>query len=104
MDSMARLALLQVLVAGRGYGLELVERAYARTKGQVQLRNGSVYPTLRDMERDGLVRSYEADEGLAERGGRPRRYYELTALGAQRALEQRAIVGLFGPKLAGELS
>jgi PadR family transcriptional regulator PadR len=90
MDSMSRLALLQALIAGPGYGLELVERVRSRTSGKVALRNGSVYPTLRDMEREGLVTSYDAAENLEERGGRPRKYYKLTARGAKVAQEQRA--------------
>lgn len=89
---MSRLALLQALVAGPGYGLELVERVRSRTKGRIVLRNGSVYPTLRDMEREGLIASYEVSENAEERGGRPRRYYRLTALGANAAQEQRAAV------------
>ncbi len=96
MDSVTKMALLQALVAKPGYGLELVERVKTRTKGKIALRNGSVYPTLRDLERDGLVESYEVDEALEERGGRPRRYYRLTAIGAKVALEDRKVMaGLF---------
>lgn len=102
MDSMAKMALLQALVSGPGYGLELVDRVKSRTKGKIVLRNGSVYPTLRDMEQEGLVESYEVDEALEDRGGRPRRYYRLTAVGAKAATEDRkAMTGLF--KLAGAL-
>jgi PadR family transcriptional regulator PadR len=37
------------------------------------------------------VRSYEGD-GLAERGGRPRRFYELTAEGTRAAKSQRRTI------------
>jgi PadR family transcriptional regulator, regulatory protein PadR len=48
------------------------------------------------MEREGLLESYEGDP-LPERGGRPRRYYKLTALGQKAAMEQRTVIaGLFG--------
>jgi PadR family transcriptional regulator PadR len=100
MDSVTKMALLQALVPKPGYGLELVERVKERTKGKIMLRNGSVYPTLRDLEREGLVESYEVEEALEERGGRPRRYYKLTALGAKAATDdRRTMAGLF--KLAG---
>src|SRR4051794_9313104 len=85
----ARTAILLALVPREGFGLELIERVSERTKGAVKLGQGSVYPLLRDLEDDGLVRSYEADP-TPERGGRPRRYYELTGEGRKVALQQKA--------------
>jgi PadR family transcriptional regulator PadR len=90
-------ALLQALLPGEGYGRELIERVKAATKGAVFLLEGRVYPALREMEADGLVKSWES-EPIPERGGRPRRYYELTALGRRTATEERkAVIGLFMP-------
>jgi PadR family transcriptional regulator PadR len=90
----AKAALLQALVQGEGFGLELIERVKERTNGEILLHQGSVYPALRALEREGLVESYEG-EPLPERGGRPRRYYHLTAEGARAAMGQReAILGL----------
>jgi DNA-binding PadR family transcriptional regulator len=37
-----------------------------------------IYSVLRSMEDDGLLKSIEGDHGLDIRGGRPRRYYEMT--------------------------
>jgi PadR family transcriptional regulator PadR len=92
----AKAALLQALVRGEGYGLDLVARVKERTKGKVNLHQGNVYPALRDLEADGLLRSYES-EPLPERGGRPRRYYKLTAAGQKAAMQQtEAVAGLFG--------
>jgi len=89
-------ALLQALVSGSGYGLDLIERVRKQTNGEIVLRQGTVYPLLRGFESAGLVESRER-ELPAERGGRPRRYYRLTLLGAKVALEQREVVaGLFG--------
>jgi len=89
-------ALLQALIRGEGYGLDLIERVKERTNGKVVLHQGNVYPALRDLERDGFVKSWEADP-VPERGGRPRRYYELTALGRRASLEQStAVMALFG--------
>jgi PadR family transcriptional regulator, regulatory protein PadR len=93
----AKAALLQALIKGEGYGLDLIERVKDRTKGKIVLGQGSVYPALRELEREGLVESYEG-EPLPERGGRPRRYYKLTAEGKKAAMEQSQIVfGLFVP-------
>ncbi|MBI2395953.1 MAG: helix-turn-helix transcriptional regulator [Deltaproteobacteria bacterium] len=91
----AKAALLQVLISGEGYGLDLIERVKTRTGGAVVLGPGSVYPALRELEREGLLTSYEADP-LPERGGRPRVYYRITAEGKRTALGQKtAVSGLF---------
>jgi len=88
-------ALLQALVAGEGYGLELIDRVKQQTNGAIMLGQGRVYPALRELEQEGLVKSYESDP-LPERGGRPRRYYKLTAEGRRAATAQRnAVNGLF---------
>jgi PadR family transcriptional regulator PadR len=42
------------------------------------------------LEEEGLVTSYET-EPLPERGGRPRKYYELTAGGLREAREERVL-------------
>jgi PadR family transcriptional regulator PadR len=90
----ARTVLLQALISGQGYGLELAERVRERSGGKMDLGQGTLYPALRGLEREGLVRSWEADP-TPERGGRPRVYYELTAKGAKGAQEERqALIGL----------
>lgn len=91
----SRGALLGALMHGKGYGLELIERVKAYTNGTVLLSHATIYPELRTMEREGLLKSWEADP-TPERGGRPRRYYELTAVGRRRAAEAgRAVNSLF---------
>lgn len=100
----AKTALLQVLISGPAYGLELVDKVKEHTKGLVVLGQGSLYPALRGLEEDGLVTSYEA-EPTPERGGKPRRYYEITANGLKAAREHRiaaATLFSFGPVLIPE--
>jgi PadR family transcriptional regulator PadR len=83
--------------SGRGYGLEIIERVKERTSGAIVLTEGNVYPALKSLEREGLLRSYDG-EPIPERGGRPRRYYELTGEGRRVATEQRAaLIGLLQP-------
>jgi hypothetical protein len=57
----AKAALIQALVTGPGYGLELQERIRERTGGRVRLHSGSLYPALRALERERLVR-HSAEE------------------------------------------
>jgi PadR family transcriptional regulator PadR len=47
---------------------------------------GTLYPTLERLERKGLLKS-RASEPIKERGGRSRRYFEVTANG-QKAMQQ----------------
>jgi PadR family transcriptional regulator len=89
--------LLAQLVRGPTYGLKMIEDLETKTKGKVGLSQGAVYMALRELETDGLVASFQGDEKLHERGGRPRRYWKLTAEGKRVATEDRAAVaGLFG--------
>ncbi|WP_140875228.1 PadR family transcriptional regulator [Myxococcus xanthus] len=96
MTSLTQAAILAVLTRGKSYGLEIIDQVRERTGGSITLLEGTVYPALRAMERDGLLRSFDG-EPVPERGGRPRRYYELTGEGRRAATEQRqALSGLFG--------
>src|SRR5262245_5552715 len=93
-------ALLQALLEGEGYGLELIERVRSRTGGAVNLLQGRVYPALRELEDDGLLRSWEG-EAVPERGGKPRRYYELTVAGKRTAFSDRKAACALFSVLAG---
>lgn len=97
----AKYALLEALVRGEGYGLDLIDRVRERTKGALELGQGSVYPALRSLERDGFVESRESDP-LPERGGRRRRYYKITAAGFSSLQERRDVVAaVLGETTAG---
>lgn len=75
----------------------MVDRVKERTGGALVLGQGSVYPALRELEREGLIVSYQVDEQLAERAGRPRKYYKLTAKGSRMAMDNECLVlGLCG--------
>jgi PadR family transcriptional regulator, regulatory protein PadR len=92
-------ALLQALVKGENYGLALIDLVREMTNGEVTIVQGRVYPVLRELETDGMAESFDG-QPVAERGGRPRRYYRLTAAGHRAAREQaRSIYGLLKPAL-----
>ena len=88
----ARAALLQVLDYP-AHGLELIRRVEQRTGGTIRLRQGSVYPALRQLEREGLVRGWEGRSRKG--GGRPRRYFELTLTGVKAARAVKQVVSGF---------
>jgi len=68
------------------YGLQIIDRVHRQTSGRVRLGLGSVYPALRSLERQRLVRSWEVP---APRKGRRRRYYDLTAKGVATVRAER---------------
>jgi PadR family transcriptional regulator PadR len=71
------LAVMGVLYREKHYGYSLV-RALTET-GSISLKEGTIYPILARLDRDGLVRSewVESDQGP------PRKYYALTSSGRQ---------------------
>jgi PadR family transcriptional regulator PadR len=73
------LCLLAVMEEGPAYGYEMTKRLRAR--GLSIVGEGSIYPLLGRLEREGLVETYRA----ASDGGPPRKYYRPSPEG-QRAL------------------
>jgi len=75
------LCLLAVMQEGPAYGYEMTKRLRAR--GLSIVGEGSIYPLLGRLERDGLVEAHRA----ASDGGPPRKYYRPSAEG-RRALAE----------------
>lgn len=71
------LAVMGVLYHERHYGYSLV-RVISET-GSIDLKEGTIYPILARLDRDGLVRS----EWVQSDQGPPRKYYALTSAGRQ---------------------
>src|ERR1700721_3099091 len=71
------LCLLAVMGEGPAYGYEMTKRLRAR--GLSMVGEGSIYPVLGRLERDGLVETHRA----ASNGGPPRKYYRLSPGGEQ---------------------
>jgi PadR family transcriptional regulator PadR len=71
---------MSVMTEGPTYGYEMTKRLRAR--GLSIVGEGSIYPLLGRLERDGLVET----ERVASDGGPPRKYYSLSPAG-EHALE-----------------
>jgi DNA-binding PadR family transcriptional regulator len=66
--------ILQAIHAGYPYGFSIME--------MTGLPSGTVYPAMRRLERDQLIRSHWERQSIADAEQRPpRRYYKLTAAG-----------------------
>jgi PadR family transcriptional regulator PadR len=67
------------------YGYEMLQEAQRRSARMFQLKEGTLYPALRQMERAGLIRATWRESDA----GRSRKYYSLTPKGRRRADSKR---------------
>jgi len=79
------LLILSLLRRKPMYGYEIVKTVREETDGALEWKEGSLYPGLHKLARDGLVRG----EWHGKRGQRRRRYYHITPEG-RAALEEKA--------------
>ena len=78
--------LLLTLLSERAmYAYEMVQEAERRSAQTFQLKEGTVYPALQQMERAGLLTATWRESET----GRRRKYYSLTAKGRKRAESKR---------------
>ena len=80
------LLVLGLLGRRQMYGYEIVSELKGSTEGAIDLAEGTVYPALRRLERDGLIVGFWVDT----RSGPRRRYYRLTPQGESALDEGRA--------------
>jgi DNA-binding PadR family transcriptional regulator len=85
----------------RMYGYEITQKVKALTKGELQITEGALYPSLHKLEAEGLL-----DVEVAKVDNRLRKYYKLTEKGTKETvsklqeLEQyiATLQGLLNPK------
>lgn len=72
-----RLLILSVLAKDANYGYQIIQRINEEAGGVFTWQEGTVYPVLHKLEKEGLVRTQwqQADTG------RERKYYYITAEG-----------------------
>lgn len=64
---------------GRMYGYEIAQEVKMRSKDTILIKEGSLYPGLHSLAKDGLV-IVESEKY----GGRVRKYYQLSATGKEK--------------------
>lgn len=69
--------ILSVLAQGDNYGYEILQKVKELSDGQVKWNEGSIYPVLKKMEAQGMIKSY----WKMEENERPRKYYNLLEAG-----------------------
>jgi DNA-binding PadR family transcriptional regulator len=90
-----------IRLAPQAYGVPIAREIEVRGKRSVAL--GSVYAALERLAERGLVKS-ELGEATQERGGRAKRYFQITAKGLREVRSTReALIGMWQgvPQLEG---
>lgn len=78
------LLILGILARSSSYGYEIVKRVNEEADGFFTWQEGTVYPVLHKLEKDGFARSQWEEAST----GRRRKYYSITAPGRERLAER----------------
>ena len=78
------LLVLGVLSRGEMYGYQIIKTVELESRQVFQMNEGTLYPILHALEKDGALRSYEKQTPA----GKTRRYYTLTRAGEDRLNER----------------
>jgi transcriptional regulator len=70
------LLILQALSTGARHGYSIAQQIKSRSKGELDFKEGTLYPALHQLEQQGWLEAYNEEEN-----GRTRRYYQLTGDG-----------------------
>jgi PadR family transcriptional regulator PadR len=79
------LLILHTLSTGARHGYRIAREIKDQSGGVLDFAEGTLYPTLHDLERRGLIQAFEE-----EVDGRTRRCYRLTERGAKALEQERA--------------
>ncbi len=77
------LLILHLLAERDMYGYEMVTELASRSSEVFQMKEGTLYPLLHRLEKEGSVSAYEE-----KKEGRVRRYYRLTRKGGEKLRER----------------
>ncbi len=78
--------ILKLLLDGDKYGYEISKLIQTNSSGEYELKEATMYSSLKRLEADGCITSYWGDE---TQGGR-RKYYRITAKGKQLYAENKS--------------
>lgn len=89
------LLVLSLLQDGEKYGYEMTAELEKRSDGTFSLKEGTLYPLLHNLERDGYVKSHVKEAP----NGRERKYYRLTKAGGELLKEKTEEWKFFSEKV-----
>lgn len=79
--------ILKLLMNGDKYGYEISKLIFTNSSGEYELKESTMFSSLKRLENDGCVTSYWGDES---QGGR-RKYYKITEKGKSTYFENKQI-------------
>ena len=91
--------ILDVLARGHSYGYQITQTVLSESKGEFELREGSLYPALHRLERQKLLSAYWLDSDK----GRQRKYYKITASGRRMLKKKKQEWTTFAKAVQGVL-
>ncbi len=71
--------ILRILADGDSYGYEIIKKIHTKSEKKYELKEPSLYTSLKRLEKQKLILSYWGNES---QGGR-RKYYKITSAGKQ---------------------
>ena len=71
------LLVLSLLAEGEKYGYQMIAELARRSDNTFQLKEGTLYPILHALEKEGRVKSFRREA----KNGRERKYYRITPTG-----------------------
>lgn len=77
---------LAILKQGNSYGYLIIKKIKEISGGEMEYSDGMLYPVLHRLEKEGMIQSKWTMDG----GTRPRKYYEITELGKQELVAEKA--------------
>ena len=78
--------ILKLLMDGDKYGYEITKLIHTNSSGEYELKEATMYSSLKRLEGEGCITSYWGDES---QGGR-RKYYQITKTGKQLYAENKS--------------
>ena len=78
--------ILSLLLSGESYGYQILQRVRRVSGGTMKWSSAMLYPVLRRMEKEGLIRS----QWRVSEENRMRKYYRLTDLGRKEFEKEKA--------------
>jgi len=78
--------ILSLLLSGESYGYQILQRVRRVSGGSMKWSSAMLYPVLRRMEKEGLIRS----EWRVSEENRMRKYYRLSDLGRKELEKEKA--------------
>jgi PadR family transcriptional regulator, regulatory protein PadR len=88
---------LAALAAGPAHGYTIIQEIHRRSGGAFELPEGTIYPVLHRLEKNGLLTS----RWTVAETGRRRRVYALTRRGRQALADHRAVWQRFADAIGG---